>query len=117
MAGIIGRNETLFLAQLLYWTDWLERNEPSREEWIYKDSKEIQEETTLTYREQSTAREHLIELGILEEITKKLEHVVYFRVKQEALDKLIDRHIGVDIDVERTCHTTQTQSDIDVERT
>lgn len=91
LASIIGRNEALLLAQFLYWT---ERTDDS-EGWIYKNSSDIEEETSLTYKEQLTARKNLATLGVLQEDPKRLEHTIYFRVDQDSLDVLIDRQLEV----------------------
>jgi hypothetical protein len=93
LANIIGRNEALFLAQLLFWTDVIERTEPTREGWIFKNSPEIERETSLSYKEQFTARTHLRELDLIEEDPKPLDHLIYFRVKQKNLDALIERQM------------------------
>jgi hypothetical protein len=54
--------------------------------WIYKTVEEITCETGLSYREQATARKHLINLGVLEEHHNRLEHKMFFRINHERLD-------------------------------
>ena len=73
---------SILLCQLLYWTDKTEDG------WIRKTSDDIEEETGLTYNEQRTARKNLTELGILEEVYKRLDHEIWFRVNQDVLNEL-----------------------------
>ncbi len=60
LARIFGRNESLLIVQLLYWTN-------DEKPWTFKRSDEIEAATTLTWREQKTARQHLVALGVLRE--------------------------------------------------
>ena len=78
----------IFLGQLIYWTP---RTRAEAEGWIYKTSAEIELETGLVYEEQLTARKKLVRLGILEEHNARLEHLLYFRVKGDELDTLLER--------------------------
>lgn len=73
-------NATLLLCQLLYWTD------KTNDGWIWKDSNDIEEEIGLTKYEQKTAREILVESGLIEEEYKRLEHKIRFRVNQDELN-------------------------------
>ena len=75
-------NASILLCQLLYWTD------KTRDDgWIYKTADEIEEETGLTYHEQKSAREILVEnLGVVEEEFKRLDHTSRYRVNQYALN-------------------------------
>lgn len=79
-------NTTVFLCQLLYWSD----KTKDAEGWIWKKSDELEEETGLTYNEQKTARDRLVELDILEEEYKRLSHFTRFRINKEVLDSLWD---------------------------
>ncbi|EAY56137.1 MAG: conserved hypothetical protein [Leptospirillum rubarum] len=80
----------IFLVQLIYWTP---RTRQEAEGWIYKTSGEIEMETGLVYEEQLTARKKLVRLGVLEEHYARLEHRLYFRVKEAELDSLWERFI------------------------
>lgn len=89
LASLVGRNEALLLAQLLYWTNVIE-DEHERDGWFYKNSKEIEEETSLSYREQLTARKNLVFMKLISEETNRLEHVIFFKVNTGCVDDLID---------------------------
>ena len=80
---------TILLCQFLYWSDKSKDNG-----WIWKNSYEIEEETGLTYNEQRTARKILFDLNLLEENPKPLEHTIYFRIKQEELNKQWEEYTG-----------------------
>lgn len=89
-------NTTVFLCQLLYWSD--KTKDP--EGWIWKDSEQLKEETGLTYNEQKTAREKLVNLGILEEEYKRLSHTTVFRINKEILDNLWEEISGKEKKIE-----------------
>jgi hypothetical protein len=76
-------NATIFLCQFAYWTG----KEASGDGWIYKTSKEIEEETGLSYKEQTTAREKLVAAGLLSERYARLDHQMHFKLNQEAIDE------------------------------
>jgi len=78
---------TLFFCQLFYWSD--KTNDPDG--WIYKDSDELKAETGLTYYEQTTAREKLIKLELLEEEYKRLDHKIRFRLDLDKFSELWDK--------------------------
>lgn len=88
VAKLIGMGESIFLAQLLYWTPRA-RNEMG-DGWIYKSAEELEEETGLTYRQQRLVRRRLRKFGFLEECNRRTEHRLYFRVVPEAVDKLME---------------------------
>jgi len=73
---------TILLCQLLYWSDKTGKND----EWIYKTSDEIEEETGLTYYEQKTAKESLFNLNLLEFEFKRLDHTSRYKINQEELN-------------------------------
>ena len=77
-------NAVLFFGQIFYWQD--KTDCPIG---VYKSSEEIQQETGLTYREQSNAREKLRDCGVLIETEKRLEHRIYFRIDFDSLDALL----------------------------
>jgi hypothetical protein len=85
VAKIVGIKEAIMLAQLVYWTPRA-RNE---EGWIYKSAEEMEAETSLTYREQKRVRESLRDQGLIEDRYNREEHLVYFRVIREAVDRLM----------------------------
>ncbi len=75
---------TIFFEQIFYWSD----KGSMQDGWIYKTSEHIEEETGLTYKEQRTARKHLVHLGVLQEKYERLKHRMLFRVNIEALNSL-----------------------------
>lgn len=75
---------TILLCQLIYWAD------KTSDGWIYKDSMELEEETGLTYYEQQTARKALLDLGIITEEYKRLDHKISFRLHLDVLNDLWD---------------------------
>lgn len=74
-------NSAIFFAQLFYWQ---QRSE--NELGVYKTAQEWTEETGLTYREQVTARKILVDRSFLIETHRRLEHRIYFRLVQSAVD-------------------------------
>jgi hypothetical protein len=101
-------NAVLFFGQIFYWQD--KTDCPIG---VYKSSEEIQQETGLTYREQSNAREKLRDCGVLIETEKRLEHRIYFRIDFDALDALLancEKRIPRN-DKSAVRETTKAQSD------
>lgn len=78
-------NAVLFFCQIFYWLDKAESDLG-----VYKTVEEIEEETGMTYREQVTARRHLVERGVLVETHKRLEHRIYYKIDIEKLDALLE---------------------------
>lgn len=76
---------SVLLCQLLYWTD------KTDDGWIYKTHYDLEEETGLTLYEQKTARQVLVDLGIIDEEYRRLEHKIRFRVNQTILDDLWEK--------------------------
>lgn len=105
LVRVFGVQESVFLAQLIYWTG--KGSDPSG--WIYKTAKEISEETGLTYDQQLRVRNVLAgkqRYGwrgkrlrqvqtepVLEEKWKPNEHRIYFRVNFEALDRAFSENL------------------------
>jgi hypothetical protein len=75
---------TIFLCQMLYWVG------KKGDNWIWKTSEEIEEETGLTYNEQKTAREKLVELKVLVEERKPLDHTMRFKVNIDVFNQLYE---------------------------
>ncbi|RDV83898.1 hypothetical protein [Ammonifex thiophilus] len=85
-----GVKETLFLCQLLYWTD----READPEGWVHKTQEEIAEETGLSRREQESARRSLKELGFLEEKREGCPARLLYRVNLDALNAAWEKAKG-----------------------
>lgn len=81
-------NAVIFFSQIFYWQD-----KTDSELGVYKSSEEITSETGLSYREQLTARKHLVKRGILVETDKRLEHKIYYRIDCDQLDKIMSQPI------------------------
>ena len=86
LAKVVGINESIFLSQLMYWTP--RSGDP--EGWVYKAAEEIEAETNLSYDQQLRLRERLKKLRVLEELHKRIEHRMYFRVVDSVLNGLLD---------------------------
>lgn len=74
---------TILLCQLIYWTG----KQADPEGWIYKTSDDLEEETGLTYDEQKTARTQLVKLGLIEEVYRRLDHQMAFRIMANAINE------------------------------
>lgn len=77
-------NAVILFGQIFYWQD--KTNNPLG---VYKSTDEIEEETGLSYREQTTARAKLVDAGVLIETNKRLEHRIYFKIDTDRLDALL----------------------------
>ncbi|HGM9752143.1 TPA: replication protein [Proteus mirabilis] len=90
--GIVKRlgsvNAVIFFSQIFYWQD-----KADSKLGVYKTSEEIESETGLSYREQLTARKHLVSRGILVETNKRLEHKIYYLIDCEKLDYVMSQPI------------------------
>lgn len=82
-------NAVLFFGQIYFWM-----NHTQNPLGVYKSAEEIENETGLSYREQSTARAKLVEIGVLIETHKRLEHRIYFSIDVVMLDALLANHIN-----------------------
>jgi hypothetical protein len=94
---------TILLCQLLYWTP------KSKDGWIWKTVDEIEEETGLTQYEQKTARESLIEEGLIFFEFKRLDHTSRYFVNQKKLDALWEKVFGKE-EAEKPQPTVDTQA-------
>lgn len=81
-----GVKQAVFLCQLIYWSD----KGHDTDGWIYKSVDELKKETGMSYEEQRAARAALSKSGVLEELHKRLEHRLYFRVNFDALNQVWD---------------------------
>lgn len=79
-------NACILLCQLIYWSD----KTSNPDGWIYKTASDITEETGLTYREQQCARKRLVELGLIEENYRRLDHRMDFRAMNDAIVTLLE---------------------------
>jgi hypothetical protein len=78
------RNEAIFICQMAYWRG----KGDNKEGWIYKTSDQIEEETSLTYKEQTNVRAGLLKKGLLEEHYARTEHQMYYRVNWDAVNQI-----------------------------
>ncbi|MCT8705093.1 DNA replication protein [Glaesserella parasuis] len=80
-----GVTAAILFGQLFFWLD-----KTSNPLGVYKTQAELEQETGLSRREQETARKKLVELGILVETHKRLEHRIYFKLDLVKFDALMD---------------------------
>lgn len=80
-----GATAGLLLCQLLYWAGIVEDTKPEQDGWFYKTRDELVTETTLSRREQETARRHLRSLGYIQERRRGLPLKLWFRVNVDAV--------------------------------
>jgi hypothetical protein len=80
---------TIMLCQFLYWS-----TRTTNDGWTWKTSDDIENETGLTYNEQRTAREILVDKKLLEIKIKRDEHLTYYRVNEEELNKQWEEEQG-----------------------
>ncbi|TDY26282.1 hypothetical protein B0G81_6792 [Paraburkholderia sp. BL6665CI2N2] len=79
-----GVNASVFFCQIFYWQD-----KAASELGVHKTVEQLEEETGLSYEEQRTARRALRSKGVLIETAKRIEHKTYFRIDDDALERLL----------------------------
>ncbi|MEI5998257.1 hypothetical protein H3V53_13895 [Paraburkholderia bengalensis] len=79
-----GVNAAVLFGQLFYW-----QARTQNPLGVFKTADELEEETGLSYEEQRTARKALRARGVLVETNKRLEHKLYFRIDEDALEALL----------------------------
>ncbi|MEM5384162.1 hypothetical protein VSR68_11290 [Paraburkholderia phymatum] len=79
-----GVNAAVLFGQLFYW-----QARTQNPLGVFKTADELLEETGLSYEEQRTARKALRTRGVLVETNKRLEHKLYFRIDEDALEALL----------------------------
>jgi hypothetical protein len=78
LAKVVGGVKTaILLDQLSYWS---RRTPPERDGWFYKHVAELYDETGLSDEEQTTARNKLIELGVIEVKYKSFPRCTWYRL-------------------------------------
>lgn len=90
-----GVKATVFFCQIFYWQDKAES-----EHGVHKTADELLSETGLTYEEQRAARKALRTAGVLVETEKRIEHKIYFRIDEDALERLIEGAPAADAEPE-----------------
>ncbi|VWD22265.1 hypothetical protein [Burkholderia contaminans] len=80
-----GANPAILFCQLFYWQE-----RATSELGVHKTSDELTQETGLSYEEQRTARRALKQRGVLIETNKRLEHRIYFKIDEEAFERVIE---------------------------
>jgi len=87
-----GINAALFLQQIYFWSDKGGRDDG----WIYKSFEDMEAETTLTKRQQSYCREHLVELGVIEHKVMKVNGLAtnHYRINIKTTQKVIDDYFS-----------------------
>ncbi|RKE35262.1 hypothetical protein B0G76_1323 [Paraburkholderia sp. BL23I1N1] len=79
-----GVNAAVLFCQIFYWQD-----KATSELGVHKTSAELENETGLSYEEQRSARAALRDSGVLIETEKRIEHKIYFRVDEDALERIL----------------------------
>ena len=81
-----GHAEAAFALQLRYWM--ARCDDPCG--WVYKSSGELEVELCLSVRQQEYIREKLKRLGVLETNYHRMEHLLYYRLKKDKFNALMD---------------------------
>lgn len=79
-----GINAAVLFCQIFYWQD-----KATSELGVHKTRDELEAETGLSHEEQMTARRKLKLCGVLVETPRRIDHKVYFRIDEEALEALL----------------------------
>ncbi|MBN3811690.1 hypothetical protein [Paraburkholderia sp. Ac-20347] len=79
-----GVNASVLFCQIFYWQD-----KATSALGVHKTVEELEAETGLTYEEQRAARTKLRASGVLIETAKRIEHRTYFRIDEDALERLL----------------------------
>ncbi|WP_321814599.1 MULTISPECIES: hypothetical protein [unclassified Paraburkholderia] len=79
-----GVNASVLFCQIFYWQD-----KATSALGVHKTVEELQAETGLSYEEQRAARAKLRDCGVLIETAKRIEHRTYFRIDDDALERLL----------------------------
>lgn len=87
LAKALGLQEAAFICNLIYW----EGKQSDREGWIYKTAEEIEEETTLSYKQQLPIRKMLVDANVLVE-KKGRRSLMYFKLDHDGLQKLYSKY-------------------------
>jgi len=84
----------LFLSQLLYWYNIMDRKYGDGwDGWFYKSWAEINQETGLTRKEQETARKVLKKAGIIQEKLQGVPATLHYNISIDALCNAIQAHL------------------------
>ncbi|WP_176322487.1 hypothetical protein [Burkholderia vietnamiensis] len=79
-----GVKATVLFCQIFYWQDKAESDLG-----VHKTADELLAETGLSYEEQRAARKALRAAGVLVETEKRIEHKIYFRIDEDAVERLL----------------------------
>jgi len=80
-----GVNASVLFCQIFYWQD-----KAAHELGVHKTVEELEAETGLSYEEQRAARAKLRARGVLIETAKRIEHRTYFRIDEDALERVLE---------------------------
>jgi len=80
-----GVNASVLFCQIFYWQD-----KAAHELGVHKTVEELEAETGLSYEEQRAARAKLRACGVLIETAKRIEHRTYFRIDEDALERVLE---------------------------
>ena len=86
----VGVTGALMLSQAVYWST----RSSDGSGWFYKTMGDWEEETSLSAKEQATARGKLKALGVLEEVKRGVPCQLHYRVNFEILAQRLNEHMG-----------------------
>jgi hypothetical protein len=81
-----GYEEAAFVSQVRF---WMKRCDDTGG-WVFKTPEELEEELCLGPRQQEYIREKLVKLGVLETQYRRTEHLLYYRLKADVFNRLMD---------------------------
>jgi len=87
-----GAASALMISQLLYWVNNEKMTEKlkAQDGWFYISASDMEEQTGLSKCEQVTARNKLLELGVIEtKLTGRVPMVMHYKVNTEKLEEII----------------------------
>lgn len=95
LAGMTGSvKAALYLSQAISWSRHVHKTQPERNGWYWLTAQECQSGTGLSSREQATAREILLNLGILQERRVGVPAKMWFRLNLDHLAGLVTEQQG-----------------------
>jgi hypothetical protein len=84
LAREIGIEETIFLLNIAFCAN-------PEEEWVLRTWREIEEETTLSLKQQKRVRKRLEKLGLIRRRINRVEHQTFYKVVETDFDALIEK--------------------------
>lgn len=89
LANKIGLNESILLGELAGEYNYYRKENRLEYGWFYSTIENIQNNTSLTARQQRPAIEHLIELGLIEQENRGMPPKRYFKLNNKEIANFI----------------------------